>query len=73
MNATNAIINAVYPNALDTKTCQHQFKKFKNNDFNLFDGTKSGRPVKFDKDLLAEIEADSKQTIQELAMKLKIL
>ena len=43
-NATNAI-NAVYSGALDTKTCQRWFKKFKNDDFNLFDGTKSGRLV----------------------------
>ena len=39
-NATNAI-NAVY--ALDTRTCQRWFQKFKNRDFSLFDGIKSRR------------------------------
>ena len=34
VNATNTI-NAVYPSALNTKTCQRWFKKFKNDDFNL--------------------------------------
>ncbi|KAK1124349.1 hypothetical protein K0M31_006716 [Melipona bicolor] len=58
-NATNAI-NVVYPGALNTRTCQRWFKKFKNDDFNPFAGIKSGRPV-----------ADPKQTIQELATKLK--
>ncbi|KOX74365.1 Histone-lysine N-methyltransferase SETMAR, partial [Melipona quadrifasciata] len=46
--------------ALNTRTCQRWFKKFKNDDFNPFAGIKSGRPV-----------ADPKQTIQELATKLK--
>ena len=46
-NATNAI-NAVYPGALDTRTCQRGFKKFKNTkgDFNFcLDSIKSGKPV----------------------------
>ena len=45
-NATNAT-NAIYPGASDTRTCQRWIKKFKNGDFNLFDGIKSGRPVCF--------------------------
>lgn len=41
-DATNAI-NFVYPDALDDRTYQGWFKKFKKSDFDLLDGIKSGK------------------------------
>lgn len=69
-NATVATKNicSVYPNALDVRKCQRWFSKFKSGNFNLSDSYRSGRPSTLDNDVLrAEVEANPRQTIEELS------
>ena len=69
-NATIATtkICDVYGDVLKVNKCQRWFRKFSNNDFDLSDNDRSGRPVEFDNDALkALVETDPKMSIQEIA------
>ncbi|XP_015184625.1 PREDICTED: histone-lysine N-methyltransferase SETMAR-like [Polistes dominula] len=58
----------VYPNALNDRTCQRWFSKFKSGNFDLSDSHRSGRPQILDNDVLkAEIEVNPYKTIKELS------
>jgi histone-lysine N-methyltransferase SETMAR len=72
-NATVATKNIceVYGSVLKVRKCQQWFSRFRSGNVDLIDGQHTGRPVELDNDLLrAEVEADPRQTIQELADKL---
>ena len=69
-NAAIAIktICHVYSDVLKVNKCQRWFRKFSNNDFDLSDNDRSGRPVEFDNDALkALVETDPKISIHEIA------
>ncbi|KAL4709568.1 hypothetical protein ACJJTC_007299 [Scirpophaga incertulas] len=62
----------VYGDKVSVRICQQWFKKFKAGNFCLEDEPRSGRPVKFDDDVLTqEIEANPELTIQELSDRLQ--
>lgn len=55
-------------NAMDVRTAQRWFGKFKSGHFHLEDGPRSGRPVEFDEDhLQLLLKEDGRQTTRELA------
>lgn len=69
----NANINEVYPNAVNVRTCQRWFLRFRSGDMDLNDKPRSGRPEIIDEEaLLAAIEEDPRRTIQDLATFLNI-
>ncbi|GBP71850.1 Mariner Mos1 transposase [Eumeta japonica] len=57
--------------ALSERTCREWFQKFKNDDFNIEDKDRSGRPKK-DAELEDLLEEDSSQTQKELALTLEV-
>lgn len=62
-----AQICQVYHEAVSARTCERWYSKFKDGDFSLEDGPRSGRPSKLDDDhLLSIIEADPRVTTREL-------
>lgn len=61
-------INKVYPGALDVRKCQRWFSKFREENFDLKDEERSGRPSKVDIDVLRTlIEDNPSQTLDELS------
>jgi histone-lysine N-methyltransferase SETMAR len=75
-NATQAteFICSVYgQEALDVRTCQRWFERFKAEDFDLNDKERSGRPVEAEDDVLSNlIEEDPRLTTRELALELSV-
>lgn len=60
-------INAVYPEAVDIRTCQRWFSRFREGNFDLGDLPRSGRPSDVNEDLLRQlIEEDPRQTLTEM-------
>ena len=71
-NATETanIICETYPGSVKVRKVQYWFSRFRNDNFDLTDGERSGRPRNLDEDLLkAEIEADPTQTLKMLSGK----
>lgn len=65
-DATSSI-NSVYPEALDVRTCQRWFSRFKDGNFDLDDLPRSGRPSDVNEDMIKEIiEEDPHQTLAEM-------
>ena len=57
--------------AIAERTAQNWFSRFKHNNFDLNDASRSGRPVEMDKDQLKDLlKEDGCQTCRELAQKL---
>ena len=60
--ATESICTAYGTDALDVRTCQNWFARFKAGDFDLNDKERAGRPMKADDDQLEELlEEDSRR------------
>ena len=71
--ATNFICTTYGENALDVRSCQNWFTKFRSGDFNLNDKERSGRPVEVNDDLLQELlEEDPRQSTRQLAKQLSV-
>lgn len=73
LKATEATygINKVYPKSLTVRKCQRWFAKFKGGKKDLEDDSKNGRPSHFDeKQLLAIVEEDPTQSIEEISCRL---
>lgn len=75
-NATQAAksIQSVYGvNALDVRTCQRWFDRFKNGDFDLNDKERTGRPVEANDDRLEELlQEDPRKSSRDLALELSV-
>ena len=68
-NTASANINEAYLDAVNIRTCQRWFQKFRSGSFDLQDRARSGRPETVDDDaLLTAIEEDPRRTIQDLAI-----
>ena len=73
VEATKSICDAYPECALDVRTCQYWFARFKTGDYDLKDKERTGRPVEADDDFLEELlEEDPKQSTTELAIKLSV-
>ena len=74
LNASKTInaINEIYGEVLTARRYQFWFQKFKSGNRNLKYASKSGRPSKFDDDILKSlVESDPRLTIEELSQRLK--
>ena len=61
----------IYPEAISSNQCQRWFNRFRSGDIDLEDRPRSGRPGVVDNDvLLALVESDPKQSLEELAKQL---
>ncbi len=70
---TEIICFAYGSDALDLRTCQRWFARFKDGNFDLSDWERSGRHVEADDDLLDEIlEEDPRKSTRELAVELSL-
>lgn len=59
--------------AINEKTCQKWFQRFRSGDFNLEDAPRSGRPITIDDDqILSLVQKDRQLTTQEIADTLEI-
>ena len=64
-------LNATYPDRVSLRKVQMWFAKFRDGDFDLKDKERSGRPSEVDDDaLLALVEDDPGQSIEEIARKI---
>ena len=73
VQATKSICSAYGQGALQLRTCQNWFARFKTGDFDLNDKERSGRPVEDDDDQLEELlEEDPKQSTRDLALQMSV-
>ena len=71
--ATKSICSAYGDDALDIRTCQNWFARFKGGDYDLNDIERTGRPVEADDSLLEELlEEDPRRSTRELALELSV-
>lgn len=70
---TTKKLTELYGAKLTPNRCQFWFRRFKSGDRSLVDEPRSGRPSKFDDDMLkAMVESDPRLSIEELSQKLVI-
>lgn len=71
--ATRSICSTYGVNAVDVRTCQRWFTRFKAGNFDLDDKERDGRPVEADDTTLEELlKEDPRQSTRELALKLYV-
>ena len=71
--AIRSIFTAYGEDALDVRTCQNWFARFKAGDFDLNDRERTGRPFDADVDKLeALLEEDPSQSSRELVVELSV-
>ena len=71
IEATNNICITIGPSVMSTRTAQHWFDRFRNNNYELEDQHRSGRPLEVDLDLSKQlIEQDPRLTTRCLAEQL---
>ena len=72
VEATNNICCTIGPSVMSLRTAQHWFDRFRNNNYELEDQHRSGRPLEIDLDLLKQlIEQDPRLTTRCLAEQLE--
>ena len=73
LQATKAICSVYGQGALEDRTCQNWFARFKTGDFDLNDKERSGRQVVADDALLEELlNEDPRRSSRELALELSV-
>jgi len=71
--ATETICSAYGENALNVRTCQMWFARFKAGDFDLNDKEHTGRPLEADDELLKELlDQDPRRSSRELALEMSV-
>ena len=71
--ATKDICHAYGEGALEVRTCQNWFSRFKAGDFDLNDKEHTGRPVDADDSFLEDLlEEDPRRSSRELALSLSV-
>ena len=73
VEASIAICSVYGFGAVDARTCQRWFARFRNGCFDLEDESRTGRPQELNSDeLLILLEEDSRQSTHELAKRLSV-
>ncbi len=71
--ATESICSAYGEEALDVRTCQYWFARFRTGDFDLNDKERTGRPVEANDALLEELlQEDPRRSTRELAFEMSV-
>jgi histone-lysine N-methyltransferase SETMAR len=71
--ATQSICSAYGEDALDVRTCQRWFARFKTGDWDLNDKEHTGRPFEASADLLEQLlEEDPRRSSRELALEMSV-
>ena len=73
VDTTKAICFAYGQGALNVRTCQNWFARFKTGDFDLTDKEREGRPLTVEDDLIEELlKEDPRRSSRELALELSV-
>lgn len=71
--ATKTICSVYGEDALDVRTCQNWFTRFRSGDFDLNDKEHTGRPIEANDELLEELlEEDPRRSTRDLAVEMSV-